>query len=198
MAAPGTYSVQLSRVVDGEWTVLGEPQTFQAVPLGIARLGAEDKQELADFQRQVAGLQRAIMGAAELARERSRQLELLAAAAQSTVGLQEEQMERVRVLQQQLHDLEEVIWGDRTIARRSEPTLPGLMGRVDRAVGGFWTSSAPTGTHRRDYEVAAAGFTELLEVFRQFESDFADLQHSLDQQGAPWTPGRGLPDWQPE
>ena len=52
-------------------------------------------------------------------------------------------------------------------------------------------------THRRDYDIAAAAFADLLVSFRQFETEFASLQRDLERQGAPWTPGRGLPDWPP-
>jgi len=198
MATPGTYSVQLTKLVDGEVTAMGERQSFQAVPLGLATLGARDRTELAGFQEQVASLQRAVMGTAELARERARQLELLASAVQSTVGAQTDQIARVRDLRLRLHEIEIELWGDRTVSRRSEPILPGLVQRVDRVVGGFWTSSAPTETNRRDYAVAAASFADLLTVFGQFESDFAGLQGALDEEGTPWTPGRGLPRWPSE
>ena len=109
-----------------------------------------------------------------------------------------EQGGQVRNLRLRLYELESTLWGDRTVSRRSEPILPGLVRRVDRVVGGFWSSSSPTETHRRDYAIAAASFTELLSCFRRFESDFADLQRSLDEKGTPWTPGRGLPNWPPE
>jgi len=198
MAPPGTYNVQLTRVLDGEVNVLGDSQAFQAIPLGLATLGAPDQAALTDFQDQVASLQRAVMGTAELARERARQLELLSTGLQSTVGAPAEQGGQVRNLRLRLYELETTLWGDRTVSRRSEPVLPGLMRRVDRVVGGFWSSSAPTETHRRDYAIAAASFGELLSAFRRFESDFADLQRSLDEEGTPWTPGRGLPNWPPD
>lgn len=198
MATPGTYSVQLTLKVDGRVAALGSPESFQTTPLGLATLAAEDQQAVLTFQRQVGNLQRAVMGTAELARERARQLELAAAAASQTPGIGEDQAEAIRAMQLRLFDIEAVLWGDRTIARRSEPTLPGLVRRVDRAVGGFWSSSAPTETHRREYSVAVTMFTDLLARFEQFEDDFAALQETLDEQGAPWTPGRGLPEWQPD
>jgi hypothetical protein len=86
------------------------------------------------------------------------------------------------------------------VARRQEPTRPSLLERVDRAVEAHWTStSAATGTHRREYEIAAAAFAQLLpELRRLVEVDLAALEERLEDAGAPWTPGRGVPKWEPE
>jgi photosystem II stability/assembly factor-like uncharacterized protein len=198
MAMPGTYNVRLTKVVDGEETPLGEPRSFQTVALGLATLGAQDREGLSAFQLQVGLLQRAVMGTAELARERGRQLELAASAVEHATGKQAPSLKAIRTLQLRLADFETVLWGDRTIARRSEPTLPGLVARVDRVVEGFWSTSAPTQTHRGEYATASTLFADLMKGFEQFEVDFAHLQQELELNGAPWTPGRGLPDWRPE
>ena len=198
MATPGAYDVQLALLVDGEISIASDPQSFQAVPLGLATLGTEDKTALEAFQQKVGRLQRAVMGTAELARERGRQLELTATAVQNTVDMPATDISQIRDLRYRLYEMETQLFGNRTVSRRREPILPGMVRRVDRVVGGFWSSSPPTDTHRRDYEIASTSLAELLTEFRQFEIDFASLQQSLDEQGVPWTPGRGLPDWQPE
>jgi len=86
------------------------------------------------------------------------------------------------------------------IAERQEPTAPSLLERVDRAVDAHWTStSAATGTHRREYEIAASAFGKLLpELRRLVEVDLAALEKKLEDAVAPWTPGRGVPEWEPE
>ena len=88
--------------------------------------------------------------------------------------------------------------GDQTVAKRFEPTLPGVVSRVNRVVGAFWSSSAPTVTHRENYQVAADIFEQLLDRFRSFETEFRTFQVELEASGVPWTPGRGLPEWSPD
>lgn len=96
--------------------------------------------------------------------------------------------------------VERELFGDRVVAERQEPTMPSLLDRVDRAVAAHWTStSAATGTHRREYAIAAAAFAHLLpELRRLVEVDLAALEEKLEDAGAPWTPGRRLPEWEPE
>lgn len=75
--------------------------------------------------------------------------------------------------------------------------MPGIASRVNQIVRGLWgTTSAPTTTHRRNYEVAAAAFEGVVKGLRQLvETDLTALEAELEAAGAPWTPGRGVPDW---
>ncbi|MEJ2085382.1 MAG: hypothetical protein P8Y44_06855, partial [Acidobacteriota bacterium] len=195
MAAPGEYSVRLVKIVDGKLSEMGESRSFEAQPLAIASLGAEDRLELLEFQQGVAALQRAVMGINELAEKRSVEIDLLYKALVFGSEGSAEQLERLEELRSSLIDLRGALQGDQTISKRSEPTLPGIVSRVERVVGGFWSSSAPTSTHRRSFEVASQQFDQLYGKFRQFEADFEQLQADVDASGVPWTPGRGLPDW---
>jgi hypothetical protein len=68
--------------------------------------------------------------------------------------------------------------------------------RVSAIVRSHWnTTSAPTGTNRQAYEIAADEFAVQLEKLRQLvEVDLRALETSLEGAGAPWTPGR-VPVW---
>ncbi len=72
------------------------------------------------------------------------------------------------------------------------------MSRIRQIVFGHWSStSAPTATHRQNYETAAAEFSEMLDDLRALvESDLVALEEKLEAAGAPWTPGRAIPRWQ--
>ena len=61
-----------------------------------------------------------------------------------------------------------------------------------------WNStSAPTGTQQRAYEIAAEQFGEALANLRSLVSDLENLEAKAEAAGAPWTPGR-VPTWSPE
>jgi hypothetical protein len=97
-------------------------------------------------------------------------------------------------LEAKLRDRMRVLTGDRTLLRRSEPTTPALLERVSLPVG----STGPvTATIKADFAIAASEFGALLEEVRTLiERDLKKLAADVEAAGAPWSPGRGVPQWQ--
>ena len=199
LAVPGEYKVSLARRVAGKVTPLSEPVTFTAAPIGAASLPAADREALQAFQKKTARLQRAVLGAARAADEARTRIDHLKKALLDTPGADIALGAEARALETRLLDLQVALNGDDTIGRRNEPTPPSITDRVAGVVGGHWTStSAPTQTHRRAYEIAAADFEPVLSKLRTLvEMDLRHLEESAEMAGAPWTPGR-LPVWRPE
>lgn len=197
MAMPGRYSAQLSVRIDSEERTLGEPHSFDVVPLGLATLPAKDVQALTEFQQKTARLERAVVGAAEVVRNAFPRIVSLRQALSQIKTDNSDLAAELRGLERRLHDVERILFGDRVVSGYSEPTLPSLMARLNRAVSAHWTSSsAATTTHQREYEIAAAAFTELLPVLRQLlEVDLVAFENKMEKAGAPWTPGRAIPQW---
>jgi photosystem II stability/assembly factor-like uncharacterized protein len=196
LAVPGTYTVSLAKLVDGVLTPLTAPQSFETKPLGLATLPAADKAALLAFQQKVGRLQRAVLGASRVIEETQEQLEYIKRALMDTPGAGPDLFERVRSLEERLADLEVELSGDETITSRYEYAPLSITNRVNRVVGGFWSSSAPTTTHQRNYEIAGRAFEGTLERLRVLvESDMRGLGEALEAAGAPWTPGRGVPKW---
>ncbi len=199
MAVPGTYQVALAKRVDGELVPLAEPQSFEATPLGIATLAADDRQELLAFQRKTARLQRAVLASSSALAEAQGRLEQILVALDDTPGDIDELAQEARHIGGRLSDLETQLHGDATVASRSEPTAASISELVGRVVSGHWTStSAPTQTHRDNYTYAAEAFEPWLASFqRVLGKDLAALEGAMETVSAPWTPGR-VPSWQKE
>ena len=197
MVVPGSYTVALARRQGGEVTSLGEPQTFDAVPLGLGTLKAGDKAALLAFQRRTARLQRAVLGADAAAAEAENRIAHLKVALRDAPAADPALGQRLRALEDRLRDLLIELRGDLVVGSHSEPTSPSILQRVDRVISGHWTStSGVTGTHRRNYEIAAEAFGPLLEQLRQLIGvELKALEDELEAAGGPWTPGR-LPVWQ--
>lgn len=200
MVAPGTYTLRLKKRVNGQLTQIGESQTFEAVPLGIATLPVPDREDLATFHRQAAELQRAVMATVEVVENTKDQLANLRRAADATPGLETDAGARARNLELRLFEAEIVLFGDSTVEERQEPTMPSIVDRVQRVMSALWSStSATTKTHARNYEIATDAFAELLIELRPLiEEDLPALQNDLENAGGPWAPGRGLPQWPPK
>jgi hypothetical protein len=199
-ALPGTYTVTLSKVVDGDWTQLAGPVEFECEALAHATLPASDKAELLAFQRDTADLQRAVLGAVRAANEAQRRIDHVRKGLMDTPGPEvQELLGRLDVIEDRLADLKIELQGDRTVSSRNEATLPSLVGRLGRVVFGHWSStSAATATQRENVRVVAERFPNVLGNLRTLvEQDLAGVESELERLGGPWTPGR-LPDWQDE
>ncbi len=199
MVVPGRYTVTLSKRVDGAITPLGDALTFETAPLRLASLPAEDEAAVLAFQKKTASLQRAALGALGLARETQTRIDHLERALIDTPAADPALLGRVRALALRLKDVQETLTGNTILSRYNEPEMPGVIDRIQAVVEGHWqTTSGPTATHRKGYEVAAAEFAPILaELTRLVEQDLAALERDAEAAGAPWTPGR-VPRWKPE
>jgi hypothetical protein len=193
MVVPGPFTVSLAGKVDGVLTPLAGPRTFVVESLNLASMPEKDKATLLEFQKRAGELQRAMMGAGAAAEDALGNLKFIKKALIDTPGADPKLAETARAVEKRLQDQVMALFGDRTKARRSEPTAPSLMDRVTTQLD---ATGPITATARRGYEIAADGFGKLLEDMRQtIEVDLKKLQSALEAAGAPWTPGRGVPVW---
>ncbi len=199
MTLPGIYTVSIEKRVDGVTTEMVPPTSFQVEPLGMSSLGPTDRDALLAFQKEVGSLQRAAMGARRAADEANNQIKYIKHAIEVSPAVDLSLRDEVYRLEIRLRDLREALTGDPTKPRRSEPELPGILDRIQQIVFGHWSStSAPTATHRRNYEIASAQYGAIVGDLKQLvEVDLVALENRLEAAGVPWTPGRGIPDWPP-
>ena len=193
LVVPGKFTVALAKKVDGVLTPLAEPRAFVVESLNLAGLPEKDRTALLDFQKKAGELQRAMMGAGAAAEDALKNLQFIKKTLLDAPKADPKLAETARSIEKRLQDQIAVLWGDRTKARRSEPTTPSLMDRVSAQLD---ATGPITATARRGYEIAADGFEKLLEEMRAtIEGDLKKLQDELEAAGAPWTPGRGVPVW---
>ena len=197
LVVPGQYAVSLSRRVRGIETPLAGPVPVQVVPLDLNELRAADPAAALAFQQKAADLQRAVLGAARLADAAQTRIDHLRAAVIATPAAGTDLLNRLDFIETELLDLQVVLDGDDTVARRNEPTTPSLRGRVSRVVHGLnETTCAPTQTQRTNLAVAAKQFAPLLaELTELSEVKLTGIEDELEGLGAPYTPGR-VPSWQ--
>lgn len=199
LTLPGSYTVEVAKVVDGQTTLLAGPEPFQVVPLDGATFEAQDREQVLAFQQKVARLQRAVGGAIQVVGEASRRLDFDQQAVEATPGSDPQLIQRIVQLRGRLARIRQQLMGDQTKRRREEATLPSVNDRIMAVVGDQWNvTSPPTKTQRDEYLRAGQEFQGVLvELKKLVSEEMAALDRQLDADGAPWTPGR-LPDWQPE
>ncbi|MEM8678639.1 MAG: glycosyl hydrolase [Planctomycetota bacterium] len=195
LALPGTYSATLEKTVNGETLAMTDPVEFEVVPLDLATFAAEDREAVLNFQRQVAALDRAVMGASRSLGEIENRLKHIRQAIMETPSVDAAWLTEADKLRDRLLKLRTRLSGDRTLRRQNEPVPPSISSRVNNIVGSQWTAtSPPTQTEKDAYTYAGEEFTEALGELKAVTSELKELEAKLEKAGAPWTPGR-IPDW---
>jgi photosystem II stability/assembly factor-like uncharacterized protein len=198
MAAPGSYTVSLERRRLGVTTQVVGPVAFEVEPLAATTLTAPDRLALVAFLRQASSLKRAVLGTSALVSQTLERVALVKTAIDHSTAPDSSCADEARRIGRELEALQLELVGDRAVARRNDPVSPSLLDRVEYIVGVQWSStSAPTGSSRRQYELASQSLAALLAQLRPLlEHDLPALEKRLDAMAAPWTPGR-IPVWPP-
>ena len=197
LAIPGKYTVDIAKIVDGETTELVAATEFEIEPLTYGETSEPDREAIMEFVRQAQKLAIAVRGATSVASEAQEQLSAIRNVIRESSELDPALENEVRALEIRLLDIEEKFDGDPTKTKRNEAEAPGLNGRLRNAMfGAMGSTEGPTGTHRRQFEIAGEEFEAVVGDLRTLvEVDLAALHEKLDEAGAPWTPGRKIPEW---
>jgi photosystem II stability/assembly factor-like uncharacterized protein len=199
LVVPGTYTVSFEKRVDGALSPLAAPQTFAVEALGLQTLKADDAVALLAFERKTARLQRAVLGAIDMADEAREALKRAKKAIDETPGADAALATEARRIDRALDDLLVGLRGDRALAERNQPVPLSTAARVEAIVSTQWSATvAPTGTSLKAYDVAADAFATQLATLRTLvDKDLRALEAAMEKAGAPWTPGR-VPTWTKE
>ena len=195
MLPPGSYQVAMYRFQDGKLTALGTPRTVKCEPLQLAGVPLADRGTLRDFNEKVAALSRSISAADAHRGRLNDMLPYLEAAVMSVHQLDGSQLAELSAIRAGLRKVNEELVGDNLLPRYEGQARQSLKGRTDLIIGSLWnTTSGSTGTYQRAYEEARASFGSVLSELRDLHQRTQALENQLEQQGAPYTPGR-MPEW---
>jgi hypothetical protein len=197
VAIPGKYTVEVSQMLDGEVTELIPKTEFEIEPLTFGDTTEINRVAILDFAKKVYKLANAVNAATELTNEAIERLEAIEGLTKSSVEADPSMWKEIRALQLRLIDVQEIFAGDPTRTKRNEGAMPGLQSRLSNAMmGAIGSTTGPTGTHRKQYEVAGQEFDgALVELNKLLGTDIPAMLNRLDSLGAPWTPGRAIPNW---
>ena len=195
MVVPGKYTVSLSKFVDGKFTELVAPVEFVCTPLNNSSLPEADKAASDIFNKKVAELTRAISGADAYMGYLNDKIDYLKKGTLDASGVSNQEYEEIISIQKQLDDFNRKLNGDPLIARYEGASPTSVKDRVDLITSSLWTTtSAPTTTYKKSYEVAANQFDAILSSLQGIDAEIKALETRLEKDGAPYTPGR-FPEW---
>jgi photosystem II stability/assembly factor-like uncharacterized protein len=194
LAMPGKYSVTMAKRVDGVITPLPGSQSFEVVAEGAEKMTPQDRNILAEFQRKVIRLQRAVTGALDAANTAKTRIGLMKRAALEAPGANQALLNEVNALDDKIDDVLKALRGGREL---SDIPPPSINQRVNAIVQRVRLSALrPTQSQQEQYDIAADEFKVALARLKTLtEVDLAKLDKTLETVGAPWTSGR-IPAWQ--
>ena len=159
LVQPGTYSVQVAKIINGEWTDLGMVQSFKVVPLYPKSIGKEDKAALQIFQQQVYDLGKSIRATnQQLSKSIDQTKNLQKSILQHPKG-EKAAYEKAQGLQHQLQDLEMTLNGNDLMVEKMELIPPSIAGRLNRIKWNFYnTTELPMEADKVNYQIALDDF----------------------------------------
>ena len=196
LAIPGNYTVDIAKTVDGDTTELVAATEFEIEPLNFGQTSGPDREAIMEFVQQAFELAKTVNAASSVAEETNTKISAIRAVIEQSTRIDPALLNEVRGLELRMLDIMEQFNGDPTRSRRNESAYPGFNSRLrTMMMGAMGSTEGPTGTHRQQYDIIAAEYGEVIGELKQVvERDLPALNRKLDAAGAPWTPGRKIPD----
>jgi hypothetical protein len=189
LVMPGKYSVSMAMRVNGVVTSLPGTQSFNVVVEGKENMTDAERTLLAEFQRKVSTLQRAVAGANEVASSAKTQIGLLKRAANEAPVDNKKLIDQAEGFDNEIDFLLNKLRGGR---ENSDIPAPSIAQRVGNIAGTIRLSTVkPTQTQLDQYELSSTEFAPVLARLRTLvEIDLPKFEKALEEAGAPLTPGR--------
>jgi photosystem II stability/assembly factor-like uncharacterized protein len=194
LVAPGTYTVELVRRVDGVTEALAGPEPFEVVPLRERGLRGMTPAEYAAFGEEFFELRRAVSGTGALIDETRTRLAAIKAALVAS-GVDDPSLyETATELARRNEELHETLRGNTRRSRYNDAEPTSINRRLGRIRGGLRSATyGPTGMHREQLAIATADFERLRGALdRIVGTELPALEGALERAGVAWTLGRGV------
>jgi photosystem II stability/assembly factor-like uncharacterized protein len=194
LAMPGKYTVTMAKRVGGVITPLAGSQMFNVVAEGTEKMTPQDRIILAEFQRKVIRLRRAVTGALDAANNGKTKLGLMKRAALEAPGGNQALLNEVNALDDKFDEVLQALRGGRELSDTPPPSINQRVGAIVQRIR--LTALRPTQTQQEQYNIAAEEFKVALAKLKALtDIDLAKLDKTLETAGAPWSAGR-VPVWQ--
>ncbi len=194
LAAPGAYTVTLSKYIDGVITDVAGPEKFNVNVLPGAALPASSRPALVEWQRQAAELQREITSASRMIADANNRIRHLKEAIMTVARPNQEFVGDVRSLEEKMRAIQLKMNGDRAAGQLDIDAPPSIQNRLFGAIySGYGSTSDPTTTMKDQLKIASEEFVSVANDLKTIvNTDLKALEAKMEAAGAPYTPGRVL------
>lgn len=193
--APGTYTVQVEWVLNGEAKELTPPTNFEVVACIDPAIPYENRKMVNAFYDKVYALQQKMRGATDAFDAANGLLDEYERAIEIDAKPHLELNRKLEVLRQQSREITKLLSNgspqDERVGNRSKPSI---QTRLRNARGSLFSMAGPTGTHRDSLKIANQLYAELYPDLKKFiEIDVKQFGQSVRKAGLSWTSGQPIP-----
>ncbi len=191
LAAPGTYTVELERRVDGMSEVLAGPVSFDVTPLRERGQPGLAPAEYAAFAAELHEVQARVAAVGARLSETGKRLDAIKAAL-DRAGADASLYATAVDLEKRTEELRERMNGNRRRSRLNDAQPMSVSARLEAAQGGVGRSTyGPTAMHREQMDLAIRQLDAVAAATAAIaDSELPALEAALDDLGVVWTPGR--------
>ena len=195
LAAPGTYTVSLSKIVRGEITQLVEPQSFEVTRLREGALPGADMESVVAFWERLASFQRSVTAANQAIGQLETKVDALKLALGRTRAAPAELDSEWRSIRTELNVVISELRGNQAMAVVGQEPPATVFSRINKVlIGTAYSTYGPTQTHTETLEFAESEFETIRQRINTLEgTTIPAFEASLLDAGAPWTPGSAIP-----
>ncbi len=192
---PGTYSVELSRRIDGAVEPLAGPVSFEVRRLHEPALVGLTPEAYAAAMTELAAFQRQMSGAGQVFAEGTARVTAIKAALDHQ-SVDDGTLYATAVsLAKRLEAVRDQLWGHRRRDYLKETQPVSVSARLGVFRGNLTSSTyGPTPMHQEQFDLAREQFAAAsAELGAVVQTELPRLEAALEAAGVPWTPGRPVP-----
>ncbi|WP_445386035.1 VPS10 domain-containing protein [Robiginitalea sp. IMCC44478] len=192
LVPPGAYTVSMSKFVDGVFTELSDPISFDVKSLRNTVLPAADRDKLATIQQEVLEMARLVNGAQNILKDVYDEMRYIKKAIDRTPMDQKGLILKYLTIQEKLNSINEGINGDKVAAQLDidrPMSVAARLANIQYAM--FFSTSEITTTNLESLKIVRELFEPLRIQLRSLVTDdLSGFQKELENAGAPYTPNR--------
>ncbi len=185
-AVPGTYSVSLSKEVDGQVSPLAGPISFEVVALQQPTLKGASKEEYLAYMQSVSKLQSAYAKLNNQMNDGVKRLKALHTALDRAAIEPGDLNTKLYQLEAEFQKLDLSVNGYKTKDEIGEKNRPSVIGFIRFASQGLSSSYGPTKMHRENLKLAGQMLDKLqLKIDNLVNVKLPELEKQIEKAGAP-------------
>tara|TARA_R110000868_G_scaffold294140_1_gene554712 strand:+ start:63103 stop:66387 length:3285 start_codon:yes stop_codon:yes gene_type:complete len=190
MVLPGMYSVQLSKSINGEKTVLSEPVEFEVKSLENQTLPSSNPEAMHAYHKELTKLSKSANSARNAFNEINDRLEYYQAAAR--IVKSESLTSMISEMEARLDEIRLKMFGNQIKNQLEINQAPSLNNRINTAINtGMSSQSDPTQTSKMVKQIAETQLRPIIDTLKDILGlSIPAIDAELNQLNAPWTPGR--------